>query len=455
MRQFSDSMRQFSEIMQQFSDSMRQFSDSMRQFSDSMRQFSDSMRQFSDSMRVTSVSAEKVQKPDIEVKFNKSASGGRNVNIECSSRTFSYKSCMFYRNEGSPHSVQSSSESSVQYVISNANLQHEGFYTCECYTGSKHTETSFRAPVILTNQVEEPEIKMEENENKIVCGSKNNSYKYRLCVLYKNDQQIQDTEQKYRYNKNPTETVTFDLGTDYNHNNNILSVGTTVSVSDLSDGNYFSCMCYTAEPSKWTCRSQSVTKGGNYSNKHDCPSSTGDTGNPTVVVVLVCIIVLLSLLGVIVWRYLSRRNKAKYENTSGAPVMYSKCLAEDPLYATVNDDIPDIVKNNPQKGDTDKTYALLGCKTENKDFVRDDIRDHSLNNPQKGDTDKTYALLGCKTENKDFARDDIRDHSLHNSQQASCFTTYALLGSAAENKDSIKADIHNQFALYSTVNDPE
>ncbi|XP_043943691.1 uncharacterized protein LOC122815333 [Protopterus annectens] len=252
---------------------------------------------------VTSISTEKIQKPDIEVKFHKSSSGGRTVTIECSSRTFSYKSCIFYRNEGSPHNVQSSSESSVQYVISNANSQHEGFYDCECYTGSKHTETSFRAPLILTNQVEEPEIKMEENGSKIVCSSKNNTYKYRLCVLYKNDQQIQDTKQKNSYNNNPTETVTFDLGTNSDHYNNIPSVGTIVSANDLSDGNYFSCMCYTAEPSKWTCRSQSVTKGGNYLTKPPCTLSKDvdyankniDYTNENIAKLIVAIILLVMM----------------------------------------------------------------------------------------------------------------------------------------------------------------
>ncbi|XP_043944632.1 uncharacterized protein LOC122815868 [Protopterus annectens] len=89
-------------------------------------------------------------------------------------------------------------------------------------------------------QVEAPDIHIEEKGNKISCTRKNSNYKYRLCILYQNDHQVQDTG--LQYNTTPTEEVSF-------------------TVPDLPDEALFKCLCYTTGE-RWTRNSSAITKAG-------------------------------------------------------------------------------------------------------------------------------------------------------------------------------------------------
>ncbi|XP_043935924.1 uncharacterized protein LOC122808876 [Protopterus annectens] len=189
------------------------------------------------------VSAQLLKRPDIRVKFHNAASALINVSIECRWKEYRYTFCTFDRNENTVAYLSNSysSPSGILYAISNVTKKHEGFYSCECSVPNRTiTETSFRVPLILSEKLEEPEIKMEENGTIVACASKNNRYKYRLCILYQNGQQIQDSGGKY--NENHAGRIVF-------------------SISDVPNGNYFNCLCYTAEPSGWTKISSSVIKG--------------------------------------------------------------------------------------------------------------------------------------------------------------------------------------------------
>ncbi|XP_043935787.1 deleted in malignant brain tumors 1 protein-like [Protopterus annectens] len=92
------------------------------------------------------------------------------------------------------------------------------------------------AGVDCKEQVEEPEIRMNENETEIVCASKNSSYNYRMCVLYQDGQQIQDTIVK-----------------DVDH--------ASFNITDLPAGSSFSCLCYEHNLTRWTRNSSVITKG--------------------------------------------------------------------------------------------------------------------------------------------------------------------------------------------------
>ncbi|XP_043943577.1 uncharacterized protein LOC122815279 [Protopterus annectens] len=182
----------------------------------------------------------KLEKPDIHVITEGSVSTGLKVRIECSSSSYKLTSCSFYKNEYKLYLPNSS----TQYVIEGATVWDEGLYMCDCNTqANMYTETSFRAPLIISEiQVEEPDIQIEEKGNKIICTSRNSYYEYRMCILYQNDEHVQDTGDQY--NTRPTQEVSF-------------------TVPNLPDETLFKCLCYTSGR-MWTRNSSAITKGMKY-----------------------------------------------------------------------------------------------------------------------------------------------------------------------------------------------
>ncbi|XP_043936056.1 uncharacterized protein LOC122808951 isoform X2 [Protopterus annectens] len=178
----------------------------------------------------------KVEKPDIQVNFTNAGSIDRRVIIECSSKHHSYSSCEFYRNEeitNKPHTQ--TLEGHVQYIIPHVTEEHEGFYTCECYTNdADHTETSFRAPLILEENGHKPAIEFNTEHNKFTCRSDDMRSSYILCILYKNNQQITDTGTHYTTD-----------GTSH----------ADISNTEIKQGDAFSCQCY-EKKQEWTKRSE-------------------------------------------------------------------------------------------------------------------------------------------------------------------------------------------------------
>ncbi|XP_043929602.1 uncharacterized protein LOC122803987 [Protopterus annectens] len=186
-----------------------------------------------------------LKKPDIEVIIHGQTRSGTSVTIKCS--TYELFKCALHKNtQQITEMSRPSIDSAFYYDIQNAIREDEGFYQCECEVKSslfRIKKTSPHVPLILNDQVDEPEIQLVENETKIVCASKNRSYEYWLCILYQNGQQIRDAFPEY----NSTDRVSFD-------------------VADLPTGGYFSCLCYTYNPSKWTRSSSVIVKGGKYTD---------------------------------------------------------------------------------------------------------------------------------------------------------------------------------------------
>ncbi|XP_043916314.1 uncharacterized protein LOC122792817 [Protopterus annectens] len=186
-----------------------------------------------------------LEKPHIEVMIHGPAHSETNVTVKCS--TYTFFSCELHKNTQRIEQMKrSSTDSEIYYDIQNARTENEGFYQCVCVYGNPRysiEKTSPHVPLILSDQVDEPEIQLVENEAKIVCASKNRSYQYQMCILYQNGQQIRDAFPEY----NSTDRVSF-------------------HVADLPTGSNFSCLCYTENPSKWTRNSSGIVKGGKYTD---------------------------------------------------------------------------------------------------------------------------------------------------------------------------------------------
>ncbi|XP_043935774.1 uncharacterized protein LOC122808793 [Protopterus annectens] len=177
-----------------------------------------------------------MEKPHIQVTVHESEHKGRKVTIECS--TYVFFECNLVKFQSTIWQMKRYSNGGVFYYdIQNATAEDESYYQCYCKTsvGNVH-KSSLAVPLILNEQVEEPEIRMNENETEIVCASKNSSYKYWMCVLYQDGQQIQD-----------------DFFRRVDH--------ASFDISNLPAGSNFSCLCFEYSLGRWTRNSSVITKG--------------------------------------------------------------------------------------------------------------------------------------------------------------------------------------------------
>ncbi|XP_043943732.1 uncharacterized protein LOC122815350 [Protopterus annectens] len=184
-----------------------------------------------------------LEKPKIQVIFNRTSEIRNMLTIECSSSSnYTLTYCWFCKDDHiMGYSSLLSLDLAVQYELNYVGSYNEGLYYCVCHTAeNKRTRTSFHAPLIINSQVEKPHMDVDEVQNAIICASINNAYNYKFCILYKNGQHIMDTALSYY--KTPNNSVTF-------------------FVSDLPAGNNFSCLCYTAEKSRWTNYSYVTIEG--------------------------------------------------------------------------------------------------------------------------------------------------------------------------------------------------
>ncbi|XP_043929600.1 uncharacterized protein LOC122803985 [Protopterus annectens] len=184
-----------------------------------------------------------LEKPHIEVIIHGSAHSGTNVTVKCSTYKLIEIECELHKNtQQIAKMTRSPSDSLLYYDIQNAAAEDEGFYQCDCgYRSPDFTikKTSPHVPLILSDQVDEPEIQLVEKETEIVCASKNRRYVYWLCILYQNGHQIRDAFPE----NSSTDRVSFD-------------------VTCLPSGSNFTCLCYTKDPSKWTRSSSVIVKRG-------------------------------------------------------------------------------------------------------------------------------------------------------------------------------------------------
>ncbi|XP_043935761.1 uncharacterized protein LOC122808787 [Protopterus annectens] len=180
-----------------------------------------------------------LEKPRIQVTIRESDQKSRKVTIECSTYTFFI--CNLEKFQSTVWRMKRSSNGTVFYHdIQNATAEDESYYQCYCHDSLRQVrKSSLAVPLILNEQVEEPEIRMNEYETKIVCASKNSSYKYWMCVLYQDGQQIQD------HFLIRVDNASFDI-------------------SNLPAGSNFSCLCYEYSLRRWTLNSSVITKGRKY-----------------------------------------------------------------------------------------------------------------------------------------------------------------------------------------------
>ncbi|XP_043936031.1 uncharacterized protein LOC122808938 isoform X2 [Protopterus annectens] len=280
---------------------------------------------------------------------------GSNVTFECrrsSKSNDNYTTCLLCKNDNPVDNSSTPIDHKFQYVIQNATAEDEGFYSCVCYTAQKNqTKRSFRIPLILNDQVEAPNIYRTENENKIVCASKNSSYKYILCILYQNGHQVKNCVEK---SNKTADRFYFKM-------NNVMTMDN------------FSCLCYTTEPSKWTHKSSTISTismGGKYNNLQ-------------IIITAVCIIMLvllLMVLGITGWICKSKQRRKKEEGITRAPVKDHTSLQtprDNNLCETSAKGGSKTTKNEPETDNSTVTYAMLSFTQANKDLIKADVHDQS------------------------------------------------------------------------------